>query len=222
VCALIIYGATAIQYTPFSPIDDHILALENALHIPFLPLVIWTKQHPLLNSFLAHIYDLLDLEMIALPLYALALKQYQSLHHYFFLVLITACMGMAFYYFFPTTGPASHFPSAYFSPVQRATGIKFIEIHHHQQPSTALGGMIAMPSFHVIWAWLNVYLIRFQRSLFVLFTIINLLLTCACVLLGWHYVLDIIGSFVILMIAFYIMNQSKSFYRAADYPFIDA
>ena len=210
VCVLIILGATAIQYTPFRPIDAHILAWEKAMHMNLLPMVIWTNHHPLIHLGLAQIYDLLELEMIAFPLYAIALKQYDYLHEYFFLVLTTACIGFIFYYFFPTTGPASNLPASHFAPEQLATGQKFWQIHHYQQPTTTLGGMIVMPSFHVIWAWLNVYLIRFQPLYCALFAIINVLLTFACVLLGWHYSLDIIGSFIILAIAFYIYKKPLS------------
>lgn len=203
VIALIIFGATAIQYTPFKPIDNYILAVESKLRINLLGMINWTRQHPLLQLRLTQTYDLLELEMLICPLYALALKKYDYLHEYFFLILTTACFGFIFYYFFPTTGPASNLPAAYFSSQQLATGIKFWQIHSHHPPTTALGGLIAMPSFHVIWAWLNVYLIRFHRFYCALFAMINLLLTLACVLLGWHYVLDLIGSFIILGVAFY-------------------
>ena len=208
VSAMIVFGANAIQYTPFTPIDAHILAWEKKLHLDSLSMVIWTNRHPKTNLYLNLMYNILEFEMIFCPIYALTLKKYHHLHEYFFLMLTTVYIGFIFYYFFPTTGPASNLPASYFTQNQLATGLKFSQIHHYQQPTTLLGGMIAMPSFHVIWAWLNVYLIRFKPLLCGLFVILNLFLTCACVLLGWHYVLDIVGSVLLLAMTFYIYKKS--------------
>lgn len=207
VSVLIVFGANAIQYTPFNPIDASILALEKKLHIDSLASIIWTHQHPEIYQYLQHIYNLLTLEMIIFPIYVLTIKKYDYLHDYFFLLLTAACIGFIFYYFFPTTGPASHFPSSYFSIDQLATGVKFDQIHHYQQPTTQSGGLIAMPSFHVIWAWLIVYLIRFKPLYCIPTAIINIFLTGACVLLGWHYYLDIVGSLIVLLISFLIYKR---------------
>jgi len=205
---LIIFATNSIQYTPFNPIDSSILALEKKLHINLLSIVIWTKQHPDLHLYLKLFYSVLEYEVVFLPLYVLIVKRYQYLHEYYYLVVTTSCIGFIFYYFFPTTGPASNLSASYFSTDQLATGLKFWQIHHHQQPTTQVGGLIALPSFHVIWAWLNVYLIRFKPLYCTLFAIINFFMTCSCVFLGWHYFLDIIGSFAVLGISFYCYKNN--------------
>jgi membrane-associated phospholipid phosphatase len=114
-------------------------------------------------------------------------------------------IGFIVYYFFPTTAPASVLHSDYFIKEQLATGLKFTQIHQYIQPTTLDGGLIAFPSFHVIWAWLCLYLIRSWFVVFYVFLFINILLIFSCVMLGWHYFLDIILSFLILLFCHYLL-----------------
>ncbi len=188
--------ANAAQFTPFQPIDQAIINME-----PFdlLPIVIWTKQHPVISSTLAFIYSSLNIEMLILPLLLVICLKKEHLYEYFILILMTAIIGFGFYYFYPTTGPASMMHSPYFADCQRATGIKFFEIHHHIPPSTREGGLIAFPSFHVIWAWLMVQVARPFRPLYWILLPYNALIVVACVMLGWHYFTDVFGSVLVLV-----------------------
>ncbi len=196
--ALLALLTNAAQFTPFEPIDHHIAAFEP---VRLLPLVAWTKHHFFLRNMLAHIYNSLTYEMLVLPLFlALCLKR-NYLYEYFILMLLTALIGFGFYYFYPSSGPGSIYKPDYFVPCQLATGLKFFQIHHHIQPSTAEGGMIALPSYHVIWAWLSVYSIRFIRPLYYMLLPYNALIVLACISLGWHYLIDVFGSALVLILA---------------------
>lgn len=220
VLATVTIATNAAQYTPFSPIDQKIIDLE-----PFdiLPIIAWTKQHPYLRAVLAKIYNSLDTELVVFPLLLIVTLKREYLYEYLILILVTALLGFSFYYFYPTNAPASMFNSEHFASYQRATGIKFSEIHQRISPSTNEGGLISFPSFHVIWAWLTLYSIRFFRRLFWLLLPYNMLIVCACIMLGWHYFLDIIGSLLVLLCAhgFCIMHgatakrsKSRSEYHA--------
>jgi hypothetical protein len=189
----------AMQLTPFVPIDKIIIAFEQSLHIDLSQVIAWTAQHSWLKIKLAKIYDSLPYQMSFLPLLIAIFGQFGKVREYLCLMLISAIIGFEFYYFFPTTAPASNILSPFFSPEQYATGIKFKEIHNHLSPSTIEGGMIALPSFHVIWAWLCVYLVRGCKWLFVFLFPINLLLVFSCVLLGWHYPSDVLGALLVIL-----------------------
>ena len=203
---VLVFSSTAIQYTPFKPIDHHIIALEKWLHISGKDYITWLHQHGVLLQQFETIYQVIGLELIAFPIAAILLKKYDYLYEYYSLMLIAALLGYVFYYFFPTTGPASMFDIPYFSEEQLATGLKFREIHQYKQPSTMAGGMIAMPSFHVIWSCLIAYCTRFQPIVCSVVVIINTLIIISCVLLGWHYVLDIVGSFLTVILALWIKH----------------
>ncbi len=201
--ALIIIGCMSIQYTPFPPIDQHILRWGEWMDIDLATLVHWSATHPLLYKIMNVLYDSIALQMTYLPLILILFGYFKRLHEYYFLLLSTALIGYAFYYFFPTTAPASMINSPYFTEAQRATGLKFYQIHAHISPSTLEGGMVAFPSFHVIWAWLCSFLVRDFRFAFLLILIFNTAVVFSCVLLGWHYILDVIASIAVLGTAHY-------------------
>lgn len=71
-------------------------------------------------------------------------------------------------------------------------------------------GFIGLPSFHVIWAWLCLYLIRSWRIAFFLLMPINGLIVLACILLGWHFPTDLLGSLVVLLLAHRLLIMQRS------------
>jgi hypothetical protein len=204
VMVLVLLGCNAAQYTPFQPIDNHILTWGEWMHIDLAKLIHWSRAHPRLYHGMELMYDSLALQMMYLPLLLIALGRFQRVRDYYFLLLLTALMGYSFYYFFPTTAPASMIESPDFSEAQRATGLKFNQIHQYINPTTVEGGMIAFPSFHVIWAWLCVWLLRDWAWAFRALLLFNTGIAISCVLLGWHYILDLIASVALLGTVHYI------------------
>lgn len=202
VMSLIALASNAVQLTPFPPIDKHIVALERHLHIHMESILAWTNNHLEFRNLLARIYDSLDYQMSILPLLIIITCRFHLIREYYFLLLCTTLIGFGFYYFFPTTAPASIINSPFFFPEQVDTSLKFRQIHHHINPTTNEGGLIALPSFHVIWAILCVNLLREWMIPCILLIVINLLLIASCVLLGWHYLTDIVGAFIVLSISY--------------------
>ena len=201
---ILTFTTNAIQYTPFPTIDRQIFAFETAMHINIGTILSWTTAHPILKHALELIYDSLPYQMIYIPLFIILMGQVDAIRQYYFFMLFSALLGFSFYYFFPTSAPASIIDNPYFSNFQKATNLKFSQIHHHIPPTTIDGGMISFPSFHAIWAWFCLYLIRGWPVIFFILLIINMLLTASCVLLGWHYPLDIIGSIIIIVMTHYL------------------
>jgi hypothetical protein len=210
ILAIIAFATSAIQFTPFVPIDKYIVSFEKSMHFDLIQLLVWVRSEPFLQIILSLAYDSLTYQMALFPLIAIAIKRYDVLNEYYILLLITLLIGFTFYYFFPTTAPASIFDRHYFNESQIATGLKFIQIHQHLKPSTIDGGLIALPSFHMIWAWLCLYLIRNWTILFVIFLPINILIILSCVLLGWHYPTDLFASLLLLLFAHGICIMHRS------------
>lgn len=212
VMGILVVATNAAQFTPFKPIDKTILALQ----LSFFPsndiLLNWIHQHILLKQLMEYIYDSLTYQMTYIPLIVILMKKFNRIRIYYFLLLITALLGYSFYYFFPTTAPASMIESQLFSSMQRATGLKFFQIHHYIQPTTIEGGMIAFPSFHVIWAYLCVWLVQDWKILYYPLLSINIVLVASCVILGWHYWLDLLGSVTVISLGhllYYLMTQKN-------------
>ena len=200
VMSVLAFFTNAVQYTPFQPIDQHIINFENKLGIDIKQIVAWTVDHQQFAQLMAFIYDSLPYQMEILPLLIIFCQQWACIRSYYCLLLLSALLGFTFYYFFPTVAPASIIDSPHFTAYQLATGIKFRDLHSYIPPSTLEGGLIALPSFHTIWAWACLYLARGCRWLLIILAPINCLLITSCVLLGWHYPTDLFGSLLILII----------------------
>lgn len=206
---LLFWGVEKAQLTPFVPIDPLLMSWDQFFHVNVNDIVNAMHHWPVVNAGLKGVYEGLVLEMVLLPMIMMATRKYALLYEYYHLMLISATIGYVIYYFFPTTAPASVFDSPYFTAEQHATGIKFQELHHYLLPSTQAGGLIAFPSFHVIWAWFLVYMVRCWQNFFKVLSIINLCLVASCILLGWHYWVDILGSIGVIILTHWIDRHIK-------------
>lgn len=209
VMGLIALATNAVQLTPFSTIDKHIIAFEALLHINNEAIVAWTRNHYNLDFLLSTIYDSLTNQMCFIPLFVIAMGRFELLRDYYFLLLFTTLFGFSFYYFFPTIAPASIFKSSSYTPYQMATGLKFNQIRQHIHPTTMEGGLIALPSFHTIWAILCVYLLKEWSIAFYTLLLINILLIVSCILTGWHYSIDILAGILLTAIGYFFLIKSK-------------
>ncbi|MCX7115758.1 MAG: phosphatase PAP2 family protein [Gammaproteobacteria bacterium] len=201
---LLLWGGAQIQYTPFMPIDAHLVRADDALHFHVGEWVTWLHSHPHLKHVLDGIYIAIDLEVIFCFLLVILFRKRGLLTQYYRCMLFSAIMGYTFYYFFPSTAPASMGVSPYFDANQYATGLKFNQIHHYLQPTTLEGGLISFPSFHVIMAWFSAWLTRCWPTVFIVLLVYNACLAASCFLLGWHYFVDIIGSVLMIGLAHYL------------------
>ncbi len=209
VMLVVLLSTTAIQYTPFPPIDKKILWVEHYLHLDLQASIDWLGEKKALHDFAHFFYMSLTYQVILLPLWVLIMGDYNRLYHFYFLTLSSWLIGSSLYYLIPTAAPASLIESPYFIVEQYMTGLKFWQLHHYIQPTSSDGGMISLPSFHVIWAWLCVYLVRPWPLLCGVICVSNLIIVCACVLLGWHYFLDVVASVGIIFMAHFLLNLSN-------------
>lgn len=203
------YLTNACQYTPFSPIDSKIIKLEHYFNISLTDTLVFIAKHPLLQKMLQFAYESLSYQMCLIPLLMAIFLKSEQIQTFCFFLLCTAIIGFSIYYFFPTTAPASMLDSALFMPDQQATGVKFFEMHQYNKPSTIAGGLISFPSFHVIWGWICLQLAKEWSLLYILLFPLNLFLMSACVLLGWHYPTDLVGSVIVLMLSTYVYRSLR-------------
>lgn len=212
---IIAVASNAVQFTPYPRIDEWILQMEFGWNIHLQNVLAWTHSCPKIKQILSIIYDFLPYQMAYFPLLIIAMRRFDTIREYYFLMLFSLLAGYSLYYFFPTTGPASIIDSPYFIPAQQATNLKYTQIHQHLHPTTMEGGMVAFPSFHVIWGWFSLYLLRSVPMIFIPLLPLYILLVASCVLLGWHYPIDILGSVIIIGLShftYYRYTHSKLFF----------
>ncbi|MCA0403664.1 MAG: phosphatase PAP2 family protein [Proteobacteria bacterium] len=210
VYSIIALATNAVQFTPFRPVDLSLIKIDSYLGIHLASLMSKTANYPRFKTILEFSYLSLAYQMAYLPILFIVLQKIAHLREYYCLLFLTAILGFSLYYFFPTMGPASFIKSNLFTEEQFATGLKFTEIHSFHIPSTSEGGLIALPSFHAIWAFLCILLTRSIPILFYISLILNSLLISSCVLLGWHYFIDIVAAAIILSLAYFIYFRYTS------------
>ncbi|OGT31274.1 MAG: hypothetical protein A3E87_10205 [Gammaproteobacteria bacterium RIFCSPHIGHO2_12_FULL_35_23] len=203
------YLSTSVQYTPFLPIDNLLIMTDNYLGYNTIKMMGLTFAHPYFHLALILAYNSVYLQLLFLP-YVLALmpSQQRALCVFFFSALVSALLGMTIYYCFPTVAPAHYFISPFFTNYEHNTYLKFYEVHHHLPIQSSQGGLIAFPSFHVIWVFLLLYAYKDFKWVFYPLLIIDLLITAATLLLGWHYLVDVVASFFLIISVTYFAERS--------------
>jgi hypothetical protein len=118
-------------------------------------------------------------------------------------------LGLVFFAIYPVIGPClAFFPGAFHADALRlesygatlAMWIREYSATRAGQPTNGFGYFVGIPSLHVAMAfWLQVSL-RVSRAHFWMFLPINLLMTAATFLLGYHYVVDAPAGVVLVLI----------------------
>jgi membrane-associated phospholipid phosphatase len=195
------YGALALG-RPF--IDGWLDGADRWLGFDVPRLTAWTAQFPWLISTLNVTYNSLEPQLIV-PLIILPLAgDRKALWEYLWhlhVSLIGALICLALW-------PVAHsFAYRHYDPlvspalVQHLTG-QIRELHagrFHTLMSQDMQGLISFPSFHAAAAVAVTWALRRQnRLIWIPIALINVGLVSATVLLGIHYVTDLIGTAVLL------------------------
>lgn len=198
--------ANAIQATPFKPIDAHLLSLDRDLDFHTAALMTWTHDHPIIHHLFKISYSLITIELMLIPGLITLFGARKSLSVFYIAQLSTLIVGCLIYYFWPTMAPSGIVHNPYFTHAQQDTSHRFWQIHHYEMPTTTKGGLIAFPSFHVIWAILFINACRSQKLLFYPVAIINTIIILSTVFLGWHYLADLISGIMIAIAGILFAN----------------
>lgn len=209
------------QLTPFLPIDKALYQWDGFLKIDLIPAVVWTNHYPNFKFLLLLAYSSLNYQIMSIPLLLLLNKKFDAFLKMLNLLLISSLIGFTFYYFFPSVGPATLLQLPIFMDAQFATGIKFYQIHHHQIATTMKGGLIAFPSFHVVWSLICQYCAKDIKPIFLFYLLIpiNVLLCCSTFLLGWHYFIDLLGGAALFGLTLFLTKKpSKDTIKNHTFP----
>ena len=197
-----------VQYTPFPTVDIFLGAADQALNIKETLLMNWTYAHPVLLMTLKMAYNSLIFQWLLMPLILFLLRKKRQFHFYLVTSLVAYLIGAAIYYFFPSIGPASIYTDSYFTRAQLDTVVNFKEIHQYLMVTTFDGGMIAFPSFHVLWSVITIYTLRKTSAVFFApVLVLNAIATAATLFLGWNYAIDIFAGIFVGLVAIYLAER---------------
>lgn len=214
-----LYGATlisiilttaSIETTPFPLIDKSLLYFNELLGINIQSVVAWVHSHTLLHHILSYAYESLGFQLIFIPLGLMCFNARKTLGVFYITTLIITIIGVFIYYFFPTLGPSGVIHSPFLPVGQADLPVRFYEIHHYLPITVHTSGLIAFPSFHVIWATQLTYACKNKKYIFYPILLLNSILIASTVLLGWHYIADVIAGFIIVTVTLYLAEKCYS------------
>jgi len=201
-----------LETTPFHAIDPWLVKADQLTGFHQLAALNWTyAPHWILKGF-SFCYSMISNELALFPMVLALLMQKKALKVYLLSIILSALIGFSIFFFFPTTAPASIFFDPHFAAQQHDTFIKFFEIHHHLPITTAQGGLIAFPSFHVIWSVLLAYAFKEKKFLFYPIALFNAVIIASTVFLGWHYIIDVIGGIAVSALSIWIAERAYKRY----------
>ena len=213
ISVLLLYCSSA-QYTSFGRIDGWLNHLDGYFHFHTQAIMNYTYGHAELKKFLLMAYKDVLLIMLVSPLLLAALCERRNLDILFVTAIVAMIIGDNIYYFFPSIGPVSVIKDHHFLKLQHDLVARFFQLHHHKAvTASGAGGLIAFPSFHVIWAVTLLYVFRNRKLLFYPLLIVNSIAIAATLFLGWHYLVDVLAGFIVaalsLTIACYLTSEQE-------------
>ena len=191
IAAVMAVLTTGIQYSPFPRIDYTLARWDAWLGWDTVAVLHWVAQRPVLRKFLDICYSSTELQLVIAPFIPGLAGDRRRLRVLLYGTAYSSIAGSLFYYFFPSSGPAGVFHSPDFLHVQSLTHLKYEQVHGFLPVTTLLGGLIAFPSFHVVWSVLVTYAALPRKRLFQGAVALNTVVIASTVLLGWHYLVDV-------------------------------
>lgn len=210
-------GATSILSTPFGSHDLSHLLLRFDLWLGFDQgaLMNWVSHFPALKEWLNFAYFSITQQVALTALVMTIFCCNRSARLYITIILLCSLVAYFIYYFWPTFAPAyvihnAIFPQSAAHLIERTQHIRE-HIPYQIYPSA---GLIAFPSCHVImglsgiFCWITAareakktWIKHLLIVISTLSVIINISLILATMLLGYHYLADVLASAVIFLVA---------------------
>ena len=214
-------GATAILSTPFGDNDlsQTLYRFDLALGFDQASLMNWRAHLQGFTRWLEFSYSSITQQVALTALILTAFRCVKSARLYLLTIIVGSLVAYVIYYFWPTFAPNvvihnAVFPKTAAQLLERTRGIRE-HIPYKLYPGA---GLIAFPSCHVIMALAGIFCwiaaiketqkkgIRFLFiGVSILVIIVNVSLITATVLLGYHYLADVIASVILFLMAWFFL-----------------
>ncbi len=203
---LSVVGFSSALTTPFPLIDHYLVQSDQWFGFDVTAFMAWAYQYPLLIKVFNFNYFSLEYQMLLTPVLLAVLNKSREVNQYAALAAVCFIFWLLVYYFFPTLAPAGVLHSPYFMDISYDILTRFKEVHQNTPISVWSAGMISFPSGHVMYALLVLIAWRKIKIVFYPLLVFNIILIIATMALGFHYLTDVLSSFVIVAVAYYFVH----------------
>ena len=200
-------STTAMQDTPFHPIDKYIASIDRFFHFNVVQIYSWTLKHQSLQHLFSYAYNSLIPQFLFLPLIIALLREAKSIRIYLLTLILGYDCIQLIYYFFPTVAPAGFYHSSIFTTAQKSCLYKLNRLQRHLVIHSQGMCLVSFPSPHVFWGLTYVNLARKKLISAIPISFLNLCLILSTLFLGWHYLTDVLGAILLFTLTTAIAHK---------------
>ncbi|TNF66648.1 MAG: hypothetical protein EP298_08150 [Gammaproteobacteria bacterium] len=202
------YSSADLPLVPYPLVDTYLVKFDAFFHFNVADITDYFRNNlPLVSEFFQYVYMSLEYSAI-ITLILMPIINWKSYQRLIFMFLFLMALTYIFCYFFPSIGPAYSYPAANFTKQVLAVKNDYLQLRNNPT-SHVVSACVSIPSWHVIAsllilsAWWPVK--KFGFRYFV--TIYSMLLVVSVFITGWHYLADVVASFIFIAIALYVAKK---------------
>ncbi|HEX7852541.1 MAG TPA: phosphatase PAP2 family protein [Sphingobium sp.] len=195
--------AIAALSGPF--VDGPLVEMDAQLHFDWRLLYQFYLKHPIIMAVSRQSYDAFSYQLLLVPMILWLWRQGEMLWPYIAAYSVALILTIIVFPFFPAAGPYNHFgiSHANLEPWQWNFGpyIDGLRNGHIRDMTQTSSGLISVPSFHAaagvlfIWACGRIPYLRW------VFFLLNTTMIISAMIIGSHYLVDLIAGVAVSMIA---------------------
>lgn len=207
--------AVAVMLTPSPWVLSHqLLAVDQWLGFHQLAVMHWMGRHLALAQTFAWAYEGWGWQVLVVAPVLVICKQFPRACAYLFYSSILSLVYCLIYWIWPSLSPAAVLPQHIFDDSCYNCIHRFELLRHHHHYAFGTCGLIDFPSYHVALAVLAVWAFWRVQWLNIIVTLFNIWVILATFLLGYHFLIDVVVSFLIVGLLF-LANIKKPLNRTA-------
>jgi hypothetical protein len=194
------YGACALA-PPL--IDDRLAAWDAAFGVHLPTIVDWTRTHPNLGKALSFCYGTVLLQTVFVIVATGLASRRRELDEFVRTFVYSSLLVLVIFAVWPATGP---FAAYGYQPLP--SQLRYLEHFEAFRDGTRsvfswrnIEGLVTFPSFHVTWALLLTYALRWNSWLCLPSVLLNLAVIAGTMTTGWHYFTGVVAGAAVAVVA---------------------
>lgn len=193
-------------------IDTRLMAMDHALGFDWISGYRWVSAHPLLKSVLGFAYGSLFYQGLYFGVLLVLMHKRDELREMFWLVLLSGLMACAGSYFLPAFGPSKLYDIGTHNGFM-PTMIQLVDGHNLTFAVSKMTGVVSFPSFHTAMALSYAWAFRRMGAIGWAFAAFNLVVLASVPWFGGHYLVDMIGGAVTMLIALGLVQLAPQLWK---------
>jgi membrane-associated phospholipid phosphatase len=194
--------------SPYPLVDRQLGAIDAQMHFQTVSIIHIVARLPPLVTILGFIYSLITWFIIAAILVPPFFGDTVATRRFITGMVLASLIAAILFTFVPAAGPWTIQPIL---PTQKQAAVAAYLVHlKHSGPvllESAHDGIVAFPSFHVVYAILSAAALGTIRRLRTPAWILATLICISTITTGWHYGIDVLAGIILSIVVIWLARQ---------------